>query len=159
MIIEYNSKYSEDVKELLYELQEYIMSIDKEKYNTISQEYKEEYFNKVMEEVKEYQGKIMLYEEDNKIVGLIIGCINNEETNDFDFKAPRRGRITEFIIKKEYRSKNIGQELFKDMEEYLYGLGCKDIIIGVFAYNDLARKFYEKNGYHLRMIEMIKKGQ
>ncbi len=159
MIIEYNSKYNEDVKELLYELQEYIMSIDKEKYNTISQEYKEEYFNKVMKEVKEYQGKIRLYEEDNKIVGLIIGCINNEETNDFDFNAPRRGRITEFIIKKEYRNKNIGQELFKDMEEYLYGLGCKDIIIGVFAYNDLARKFYEKNGYHLRMIEMIKKGQ
>ena len=49
MIIEYNSRYNDSVKELLYELQEYIMNLDQEKYNTISQEYKEEYFNKVIE--------------------------------------------------------------------------------------------------------------
>ena len=158
MIIEYNSRYNDSVKELLYELQEYIMNLDQEKYNTISPEYKEQYFNKVMKEVREYQGKIMLYEENNKIIGLIIGCINNEETNDFDFHAPRRGRITEFIVNKKYHGKKIGQKLFKAMEEHLHGLGCKDILIGVFAYNDTARRFYEKNGYHLRMIEMTKKG-
>ena len=73
MIIEYNSRYNDSVKELLYELQEYIMNLDQEKYNTISPEYKEQYFNKVMKEVREYQGKIMLYEENNKIIGLIIG--------------------------------------------------------------------------------------
>lgn len=159
MIIDYDSTYDNDIKELLYELQEYIMSIDKEGYNIISPEYKDEYFNKVMKEVKEYQGKIMLYEEENKIVGLIIGCINNEETNDFDFKAPQRGRITKFIVNKEYRGKNIGQKLFNAMEEYLYKIGCQDILIGVFAYNESARKFYDKNGYHLRMTEMTKKGQ
>ena len=158
MILEYNSKYADSVKDLIYELQEYIMSIDKEGYNIISPEYKDEYYNKVMNEVKEYQGKIMLYEENNEIVGLIIGCINNEETDDFDFKAPKRGRITEFIVNKEYRGKNIGQKLFNAMEEYLHGLGCKDILIGVFAYNEPARKFYERNGYHLRMTEMTKKG-
>ena len=60
MIIEYNSRYNDNVKELLYELQEYIMNLDQEKYNTISPEYKEQYFNKVMKEVREYQGKIMI---------------------------------------------------------------------------------------------------
>ena len=158
MIIDYDSKYDSDIKELLYELQEYIMNIDREGYNIISREYKDDYFNKVMKEVEEYQGKIMLYEENNKVVGLIIGCINNEEINDFDFKAPMRGRITEFIVSKDYRRNNIGQKLFNMMEEYLKELGCQDILIGVFAYNEPAFKFYEKNGYHLRMTEMIKKG-
>ena len=158
MVIDYNSKYDNDIKDLLYELQEYIMTIDKEEYNIISREYKDDYFAKVMKEVKEYQGKIMLYEENNIIMGLIIGCINNEEINDFDFKAPMRGRITEFVVGKEYRRKNIGQKLFNAMEDYLKELGCQDILIGVFAYNESALKFYKKNGYHLRMTEMIKKG-
>ena len=42
------------------------------------------------------------------------------------------------------------------MEDYLKSIGCKDILIGVFAYNDNAVKFYRKNGYHVRMIDMIK---
>ena len=39
MIIEYDSRYNQDIEELLYELQEYLMSIDKEQYYTISKEY------------------------------------------------------------------------------------------------------------------------
>ena len=42
------------------------------------------------------------------------------------------------------------------MEEYLKDQGCLSILIGVFAYNESAIKFYEKNGYHLRMSDMIK---
>ena len=154
MIIEYNSKYDNDIKDLFYELQEYIMEIDKQGYNVISPEYKYDFFekkefknsefNKVMGNIKDYQGKMFLYKKDNKIVGLIVGSINNEETNDYDFKAPKRGRINELIINKDYRGQGIGQELFDSMEEYLKGLGCKAILIEVFGYNDLAKKFYEK---------------
>ena len=43
------------------------------------------------------------------------------------------------------------------MEKYLKSVGCEDILIEVFAYNDGAMKFYEKNGYHIRTTEMIKK--
>lgn len=35
MIIEYDSKYDDDIKDLLVELQEHIAEIDKEKYNII----------------------------------------------------------------------------------------------------------------------------
>ena len=156
MIIEYNSKYDNDIKDLFYELHEYIMEIDKEGYNVISPEYKDDFFNKVMGNIKDYQGKMFLYKKDNRIVGLIVGSINNEETNDYDFKAPKRGKINELIISKDYRSQGIGQELFDSMEAYLKGLGCKAILIEVFGYNDLAKKFYEKKGYHIRMTEMIK---
>ena len=59
-IIEYEENYQEEVKELLEELQEYMISVDKEGYSTITKDYKEKYFEKITKEVQEYQGKIFL---------------------------------------------------------------------------------------------------
>lgn len=156
MIIEYNPKYVEDIKELLVELQSYIVDIDKEKYNIITDEYKEKYFNKMMDEVEKNDGKILLYVENNKVVGLIVGITNNEETLDYDFKAPKRGRITELIVSKNIRSKGVGSMLLEEMTKYLKEKNCKGVLIEVFGYNEKAIKFYEKNGYHTRVIDMIK---
>lgn len=103
-IIEYEGKYNEEMKKLLVELQEYIASIDQEGYNIITKEYKEDYFKKTMEEVYKYEGKIFLAKEENKIIGLLISVINNEEEKTYDFKVPKRGRITELIVSKDYRS-------------------------------------------------------
>lgn len=157
MIIEYDKKYDEDIKSLLEELQIYIASIDEEGYNIVTRDYKEKYFIETMEEVNKYEGKILLYQENNSITGLIIGIINNEEESTYEFEAPKRGRITELIVSHESRSKGVGTKLLKAMEDYLYSVGCKDIILGVFAYNKKAKDFYEKNGYHNRMIDMTKK--
>ena len=71
MIIEYNEKYKEEVKDLLIELQEYIVSIDQEKYNIITKEYRDKYFNKTIEDINKYEGKMYLYKDNNKIIGLI----------------------------------------------------------------------------------------
>ena len=156
MVLEYDEKYEDDIKDLLVELQEYIQNIDIEGYNILQKNYRKLYFEKVLNDVKNYKGKIFLYEEDNKIVGLVVGIVNNDEIETYDFKAPKRGRITELVISKNVRSKGIGTVLLKYMEDYLKSIGCKDILIGVFAYNDNAVKFYRKNGYHVRMIDMIK---
>lgn len=59
-IIEYEENYQEEVKELLEELQEYMISVDKERYSTITKDYKEKYFEKIIKEVNAYQGKIFL---------------------------------------------------------------------------------------------------
>ena len=155
MIIEYNSKYDEQIKDLLVQLQQYLADMDKEGYNIVGNEYKEKYFTKTMEEVKKCNGKIMLYKENEKIVGLIVGLINNDETEQYDFKAPKRGRITELIVDKEYRGKQIGKQLLAEMNKYLKSIGCEKILIAVFGYNESAIGFYEKNGYHIRMIDMI----
>ncbi len=157
MIIEYNNQYAEDVKDLLVELQEYIVGIDKEKYNIITENYREEYFKKTMEEVYKYNGKMLLCSENEEIVGLVVGLINNEETFEYDFKAPKRGRITELVVAKKCRGKGYGKMLLDFMEKYLSTNGCEDILLGVFGYNEKAIKFYEKNGYHTRLIDMTKK--
>ena len=157
MIIEYNNKYDEDIKRLLEELQIYIASLDEEGYNIVTREFKEKNFIETMEEVEKYEGKILLYQEDNNITGLIIGIINNEEEETYNFIAPKRGRITELIVSHQSRSKGTGTKLLLAMEDYLKSVGCEDILLGVFAYNEKAKNFYEKHGYHNRMIDMTKK--
>lgn len=157
MIIEYESKYEKEVKDLLVELQEHIVSIDKEKYNIISPQYREKYFDKTIDEVNKYQGKILLAKDNEKIIGMIIGLINNEETSEYDFKAPKRGRVSELIVSKNCRTSGTGSKLLKAMEEHLKSAGCEEILIGVFGYNDLALEFYNKQDYHTRMVELTKK--
>ena len=155
MIIEYTTKYDEQVKDLLVELQQHLSDIDKEGYNVVGDNYREKYFEKTMKTVEEKNGKILLYKENGKIVGLIIGIVNNDELNRFDFKVPKRGRITELVVKKECRGKHIGTKLLECMKKYLKEIGCEKILIVVFGYNENAIKFYNKNGYHIRMIDMI----
>ncbi len=157
MIIDYASQYDEEVKDLFVELQEYIVNIDKEKYNILTENYREEYFKKTMSEIKKYNGKMLLYKEGTKIVGLVVGIINNEKTSEYDFKAPKRGRITELIVSKHCRKKGYGKTLLNAMENNLISEGCEDILLGVFGYNEKAIEFYKKNGYETRMIDMSKK--
>ena len=83
MIIEYNSKYNEEIKDLLVELQEHIVNIDKLKYNIITDKYREEYFKETMNEVSKYQGKIYLYQEDNKIIGAVTHTVISDNTKGY----------------------------------------------------------------------------
>ncbi len=80
-----------------------------------------------------------------------------EDGSNYEFKAPKRGRVTELIVKQEYRSKGIGQQLIDKIEKHFKSVGCKSIIIEVFAYNENAKKFYYKNNYHDRCLDVIKK--
>lgn len=154
-IIEYEEIYQEEVKELLEELQEYMISVDKEGYSTITKDYKEKYFEKIIKEVNAYQGKIFLA-MDKQVVGLIIGLINNEDISTYDYKTPKLGRVTELIVTKEYRNKKIGKQLLKKIEEYFKEVGCKGILLNIFTDNKVAKIFYEKEGYSKRTSELIK---
>lgn len=157
MIIEYEKKYEEDAKNLLVELQEYLASIDKEGYNILTKDYREEYFKEKLEEMKTKEAKIFLYKEDNEILGLVECLVNNDARETFEFSAPRRGRIAELIVTKDARGKGIGEKLLHYAEEYLHSINCEDILIAVFGYNKNAFNFYRKCGYHIRMMDMTKR--
>ena len=157
-IIEYNEKYLEDVKDLLVELEEYIISIDEDNLDQIHSEYREKMALLDLEEINAYNGKCYLAIENNKAIGLIMGCIPPYYDYDYlDYKCPRRGEITELIVSNKTRSKGIGQLLINKMEEYFKSVGCEYIIVDVFAYNEIGINFYNKKGYHSRMETMIKK--
>ncbi len=155
MIIDYNSCYDEEIKDLFVELQEYIVKLDKDGFNILTPDYREKYFNKTMEEIKTSNGKMFLYEENGKIIGLIVGLIR-EEIFEYDFHAPKRGEITELIVSKNCRAKGYGKMLINSMEKYFETQGCKNITLGVFGYNTHAIEFYGRNDYHMRFMDMTK---
>lgn len=156
-IIEYSPEHTDAVKNLLTELQGHIADLDSEKYNILTEQFRDKYFEKTIDEVKEHNGKILLSQENNKITGLVIGTINNEAENSFCFRAPKRGRITELIVSEKFRSQGTGKLLLEKMEEFFKESGCEDILLEVFGSNKEAQKFYCSNGYSERTIEMMKK--
>ncbi len=157
-IIEYKDKYLEDVKDLLVELEEYIISIDQDHLDILHPEYRDKKAILDLEEVKNNSGKCYLAIENDKAVGLIMGILGTYSKYDYlDYKCPKRGVITELIVSKNARSSGVGRQLMKKMEDYFRKINCEYIIVDVFGYNDLALKFYFKQGYHARMLTTIKK--
>lgn len=157
-IVEYEDKYLEDVRDLLVELEEYIISIDKDELDQLHPEYREKMALLDLKEVKEWNGKCFLALAEDKVIGLIMGIIPGYEEYDYlDYKCPKRGEITELVVSQKIRSKGVGRELMKVMEDYFKENGCEYVLVDVFAYNENAIKFYEKSGYHSRMLVDIKK--
>ena len=157
-IVEYEEKYLEDVKDLLVELEEYLVSIDKDELDRVHPEYREKMALYDLADVNNNNGKCYLAIDDDRVVGLIMGCIFPYQEHDYlDYKCPNRGEITELIVTEKVRSKGIGKQLMNKMEAYFKEKGCEYVFVEVFGYNDRGFNFYSKDGYHNRMYHMIKK--
>ena len=157
-IIEYEDKYLEDVRDLLTELEKYIISIDKDELDQIHPEYHEKMALVDLKDINENSGKCFLAIKNNKAIGLIMGKIPSYDEYDYlDYKCPKRGIITELIVTSKIRSKGIGKALIEKMEKYFKSNDCEYVLVDVFAYNENAINFYYKRGYHARMYTDIKK--
>ena len=157
-IIEYNDKYLEAIKDLLVELEEYLVSIDKDNLDQVHPDYRDKLAILELEEIKKHNGMCYLAILNDKAIGLIMGIIPPYDKYDYlDYKCPKRGVVTELIVSKNNRSKGIGKLLIKKIEKYFKSLGCEYVLIDVFAYNESAINFYSKEGYHSRMYTNIKK--
>ncbi len=157
MIVEYEEKYLEDVKDLLVELEEYLVEIDEDHLDQIHEDYREKMAELDLREVEEKNGKCFLMVENNKVIALIMGIIRKYDEYDYlDYKCPKAGEVTELIVSKDARGKGIGNKLMNKMEEYFKQCNCKYAVIDVFAYNEKAIKFYDREGYHNRMHTVIK---
>lgn len=157
-IIEYKDTYIDYIKDLLVELEEYIVSIDEDNLDQVHPEYRNKMAIIDLDIIKNNNGKCYLAIEDTKAVGLIMGIVRNYDKYDYlDYKCPKSGEIIELIVTKKIRSKGIGQALMDKMEEYFKSIDCEYVLVDVFAYNKDAVEFYNKKGYHSRMITNIKK--
>ena len=157
-IIEYEEKYLEDVRDLLTELEEYIVSIDKDELDQVHPEYHEKMALVDLDEINNNDGICYLAIENNKAIGLIMGTIPTYDEYDYlDYKCPKKGIITELIVTSKIRSKGVGQALMDKMEKYFKFNNCEYVLVDVFAYNENAINFYNKKGYHPRMYTDIKK--
>lgn len=158
MIVEYDSKYNEQIKDLLVELQNYLIDIDDWHTQIMLPEYREKYFKMDMEKVKNQDGKIYLEIENNTVNGLIIGVV--EEKDDIDKltnDCAKTGSVIELIVKNNIRGNGIGKNLLEKLEEYFKSINCKRINIEVFGPNKKGLNFYEKNDYVIRDYIVSKK--
>ena len=111
-IIEYEEKYLEDVRDLLTELEEYIVSIDKDELDQVHHEYHEKMALVDLDEINNNDGICYLGIENNKAIGLIMGTIPTYDEYDYlDYKCPKKGIIIELIVTPKIRSKGVGQAL------------------------------------------------
>ncbi len=157
-IIEYEDKYLGDIKDLLVELEEYIISIDEDSLDRLHPEYRDKMAVLDLEKVKNNNGKCYLVVENEKAIGLIMGYVRTYDEYDYlDYKCPKSGEISELIISKEARGKGIGKQLMKKMENYFKSINCEYVFLDVFAYNKNAVEFYKKDGYHSRMLIDVKR--
>ena len=157
-IIEYDDSYLEDVRDLLVELEEYIVSIDQDHLDHVHPEYREKMALVDLELVQENHGKCFLAIDHEKTVGLIMGDIPPYDEYDYlDYICPKKGRILELVVTGHARSSGVGQAVMDKMENYFKEFGCEYISVEVFAYNSNTIQFYEKKGYHSRTYFNIKK--
>ncbi len=157
-IIEYRDPYLEDVRNLLVELEEYLLSVDQDELDQLHPEYREKMALLDLQEIKDHQGKCFLAIENEKVIGLIMGIIVPFSEFDYlDYKCPKEGEITELIVSSKARSKGVGIALMNKMEDYFKSQNCEYILVDVFAYNRIGINFYHKQGYHPRMHVEIKK--
>ncbi len=156
-IIEYKQKYDEQIKDLLVELQEYLVEIDDWNTQILCEKYRKESFNIDIRKVNEQEGKIYLAVEKEKIIGLIIGVIEiRDEIDKITNDCGKTGNVIELIVKKDARGTGIGNKLLKKIEEYFKAVNCIRINIEVFGPNINAHNFYYKNGYIDRDIIVSK---
>lgn len=158
MITEYNSIYDEQIKDLLVELQNYLIDIDDWHTQILLPQYREEMFKIDKNKVDKQNGKIYLYVEKNVVKGLIIGIVEEKDeidklTND----CAKTGSILELVVKSNIRGQGIGKTLLEKMEEYFKSINCRRINIEVFGPNKKGLNFYEKNNYIVRDMIVSKK--
>jgi len=157
-IIEYEDRFLDDVKNLLVELEEYIIKVDEDGLDQLHSEYKDKMALLDLKTIKDNNGKCYLAIQNNMVIGLIMGYVRTYDEFDYlDYKCPKSGVISEFIVSEKVRSKGIGKQLINKMEEYFKSINCEYILLECFAYNKSAINFYKNQGYHTRMLVNIKK--
>lgn len=156
-IEEYKDEYIEGVRDLLVQLEEYLVSVDRDSLDTVGPEYREKMVLYDIAEVRENRGAAFVALSSGNVIGFISGVIRcYSEADHLDYKCPKAGVIKELVVDSAFRGRGTGKALIEKMEQYFREIGCEAISVDVFAYNEKAHRFYEKAGYHPRMITMIK---
>lgn len=157
MIIEYKEDHLEEVRDLLVELEEHIASLDKDHLDRVHEDYRKKASLLALKEAQEKDGTCFLWVEEGKAKGMIIGYIRSYEAADYlDYTCPRMGIISELIVSEGIRGHGAGTALMRQMKDYFIKQCCKYIELDVFAYNQAAISFYQKEGFHPRMMTMIR---
>ena len=164
MIREMDIKDREDIDRMQFELQKYFSEIDR---THESLPYKDmddahHYMQKMLDDVKNMNGKVFVSEEDGQVIGFIQGVIiehkkGDDEIYDLSHKPSKDGWIGLLFVKSEFRGSGVGRELLDKMKDYFKSEGCTSIRLLVLSDNIHAVSVYEKSGFLRHDLEMVLK--
>ena len=83
VIKEYDDKYLEDIKDLLVELEEYIVSVDEDNLDRLHNDYRDKMALIDLELINKNNGKCYIALDNDKVVGLIMGIISKHVEYDY----------------------------------------------------------------------------
>ena len=146
------------------ELQQYFAEIDSTHESLAYQNpaAAHQYMQKMLDDVDNMQGKVLVAEKDGEIIGFVQGVIIEHNKGDdkiYDLSHPpsKEGWIGLLYVKPEYRGHKIGQKLLDKIKDYFTNSRCTSIRLLVLADNTNAIKVYQKNGFIPHDLEMILK--
>ena len=157
-ITEFADEYADDVKDLLVTLQTHIAELDKRGVIVLKENFREEYFKFVTEEVKKQDGKIFIAVKQGRAVGVVICKIfqgGGEE--EITTTCPKVGFISDLAVLKSQRRQGIGKALLAKAERFFKDGGCEYSQLEVFAPNTQAYELYKNLGFEPLCIYMSKK--
>lgn len=157
-ITEFTDEYADDVKDLLVTLQTHIAELDKRGVIVLKENFREEYFKFVTEEVKKQYGKIFIAVKQGRAVGVVICKIfqgGGEE--EITTTCPKVGFISDLAVLKSQRRQGIGKALLAKAERFFKDGGCEYSQLEVFAPNTQAYELYKNLGFEPLCIYMSKK--
>lgn len=154
IIRQYEEKYEKEFKQSIIDLQNYELAFDSEMLS--GEATVDAWFQHVLEENKQKEGRIFIAEVDGKAVGFISLRIElkGEQILLPDIKSVL---ISDFIIHPEFRGKGIGKQLLQKAEEYAKEKNIKYIKLSVFAANTNAKDIYKNLGFKEYSVTMLKR--
>lgn len=104
-------------------------------------------------ELKQYHKWLsFVAEEDQKVVGFIVGKINDKSHKVLN----KQGYIEEFFVTEGKRGKGIGTMLFNKIVEEFKKHNCNHLGTDGYVTNTKALEYYRKLGFQDRIIGMVR---
>jgi ribosomal protein S18 acetylase RimI-like enzyme len=142
---------------MMEDFQDYLVNIDYMKRTRRMPGYGLSYVRRLLRRIKNNDGVIYLAKHEGQTIGLIAAVIEQQSEEDLlEYLPSKSGRILELYVESQYRRLRVGKVLMERAEEYLRQKQCDVLRIEVFEPNTNAHGFYNKLGYHDRVIDMIK---
>jgi GNAT superfamily N-acetyltransferase len=92
-----------------------------------------------------------LAEEDGRPVGFVVGFY---EEPHFMWDSGRVGHIDSFYVLSEMRGRGVGRQLMDAAYAEMRQAGAQTVALEMVAGNDVARRFYEREGFTTTFVQM-----
>jgi len=142
------------VRACFIELQDFERSLDSRIPS--GAEIIDEYIPQMLRRCAECDGKILVAELDEEVVGFvtIFAKVSSGELADGDIEY---GLVSDIVVASKFRKQGIGRKLLVAAEEYARSSDVKFLRIGVLAENQLADDLYGSIGFEILYLEREKK--